>query len=480
MRTHLVGTTLCAATLSLAASGVAQTAPAPQKPNVVLLVADDLGSGDVGFRGGAIPTPNIDQLARNGVVLDAFYVMPLCSPTRAALLTGRYPFRYGLQAGVVRPWASYGVPTDERMLPEALRDAGYETAIVGKWHLGHSKPEFLPSARGFEHQYGFYNGQLDYYTHLRDGGYDWHRDGHRNDDQGYSTDLIGDEAIRLIRERDKTRPLFMYVAFQAPHSPYQDPPEKYRQTVPGAPPARERYMGKVVGVDAQVGRIVSALSDAGMTSSTLVVFFSDNGGPDPGRITSNGAFRSGKGSVYEGGVRSCASATWPGVIPAGSTATQPIHVVDLFPTVAALAGAAITQKKPLDGRDVLSALRGDTKSTHDEIVVNITPRGGAIRSGDWKLVVNGYRFGNDEAPGNAPASRQKEAGVTVYELFDLSTDKSESKNVAEEHADVVNRLSKRFDELQRSEHLPFNDARPADFKVPAVWGEAEPTTQPHP
>ncbi len=156
-----------------------------ERPNVVFLLADDLGRADCGFMGGTkIQTPNIDRLAAKGVRLDAHYALPVCSPTRAALMTGRYPMRQGLQVGVVRPWADYGLPLEERTLADALSQAGYETEIVGKWHLGHVKPDYLPTHRGFDHQYGHYNGALDYFTHIRDGGLDWHRDDHVSMDPG--------------------------------------------------------------------------------------------------------------------------------------------------------------------------------------------------------------------------------------------------------------------------------------------------------
>src|SRR5687767_2654195 len=147
-----------------------------ERPNILFILADDLGSHDVGWRGSEIKTPNLDKLAFSGARLEQFYVQPVCSPTRAALLTGRYPMRHGLQVGVVRPWAQHGLPLEERTLAQALRETGYTTAIFGKWHLGHFKPEYLPTRRGFDRQYGCYNGAIDYFTHLRDGGFDWHRD----------------------------------------------------------------------------------------------------------------------------------------------------------------------------------------------------------------------------------------------------------------------------------------------------------------
>ena len=193
-------------------------ADAPAKPNIVFILADDLGYADVGWHGGEIKTPNLDKLANGGAKLEQFYVQPVCSPTRAAFMTGRYPMRHGLQVGVVRPWAQYGLPLDERTLPQALKEAGYETAITGKWHLGHFQPEYLPTRRGFDHQYGHYNGALDYFTHIRDEGFDWHKDDKVNRDEGYSTHLLATEAARLIRERDKKKPLFLYVPFNAVHA----------------------------------------------------------------------------------------------------------------------------------------------------------------------------------------------------------------------------------------------------------------------
>src|SRR3982750_1167394 len=165
---------LCLATLSLSRVSVSAAAAPSTRPHLLFILADDLGWGDVGFHDGEIKTPNLDRLAASGARLDAFYVQPVCSPTRAALLTGRYPMRHGLQVGVVRPWAQDGLPVEERPLAQALREAGYATAIVGKWHLGHSAPEYLPTRRGFDHQYGHYNGAIDYFTHLRDGGHAWH------------------------------------------------------------------------------------------------------------------------------------------------------------------------------------------------------------------------------------------------------------------------------------------------------------------
>src|SRR5262245_33645686 len=177
-----------------------QAAEKNRPPHIVFFLADDLGWKDVGWHGSEIQTPHLDRLAAAGVKLEQFHVQPVCSPTRCALLTGRYPMRCGLQTGVVRPWAKYGLPLEERTLPQALKEAGYRTAIVGKWHLGHFERAYLPTRRGFDHQYGHYNGAIDYFTHERDGGFDWHRDDRVHRDKGYSTQLLAAEAVRLIKE----------------------------------------------------------------------------------------------------------------------------------------------------------------------------------------------------------------------------------------------------------------------------------------
>src|SRR5205085_5156556 len=177
----------------------------------------------VSFHNGEIKTPQLDKLAAAGARLEQFYVQPVCSPTRAALITGRYPMRHGLQVGVVRPFAQYGLPLEERTLAQALKEAGYTTAICGKWHLGHFQRDYLPTRRGFDHQYGHYNGALDYFDHTRDGGFDWHRDDKVNRDEGYTTTLVAREAARFITDHKDAKPFFVYVPFNAVHAPLQVP-----------------------------------------------------------------------------------------------------------------------------------------------------------------------------------------------------------------------------------------------------------------
>ncbi|MEO6246820.1 MAG: arylsulfatase, partial [Opitutaceae bacterium] len=332
----------------------AADAAAP-RPNILFILADDLGWGDVGFHGGEIKTPNIDKLAAAGARLEQFYVQPVCSPTRAAFMTGRYPIRHGLHIGVVRPWARYGLPLDERTLPQALKEAGYETAITGKWHLGHFEPAYLPTHRGFDHQYGHYNGAIDYNTHIRDGGYDWHKDDKVNRDEGYSTQLIAREASRLITAHDASRPLFLYVPFNAVHAPHQVP-ERYMEPYANLKGNRLTYAGMLAAMDESVGEIVGALEAKGLRKNTLIFFCSDNGGPNPGVVTSNGPLRAGKGTLYEGGVRVPAVAVWDGKIKAGSVVEAALHMVDWYPTLLTLAGVSLAQKNPLDGRDAWPAI----------------------------------------------------------------------------------------------------------------------------
>jgi arylsulfatase A-like enzyme len=417
----------------------------------VILLADDLGSHDVGWRGSEIKTPHLDGLATKGARLNQFYVQPVCSPTRAALLTGRYPFRYGLQVGVVRPWAKYGLSLDERLLPEALQEAGYETAIVGKWHLGHFQPEYLPTRRGFDHQYGHYNGALDYFTHIRDGGFDWHRDDKVNRDEGYATELLAAEAERLIKNRRPEKPLFLYVPFNAVHAPLQVP-KKYSEMYPQFKGNRQTYAGMVTAMDEAIGRIVAALREAKMLENTLIIFSSDNGGPNPRQLTSNGELRAGKGTLYEGGVRVCAFANWPGQIPAADIET-PIHITDWYPTLLRLAGAKTEQFGAVDGHDIWRVLKEHVSSTRDVFVLNSAPDGSAIRVGNWKLVVPD--------------------GGKSAELYDLAADPGEKTDLAGKHAEKVQELQSRLAKFADEAVKPKGGPQPAGFKAPRVWGEQD-------
>lgn len=439
-------------------------AVAAEQPNIIFFLADDLGREDCGFMGGKeIRTPHLDKLAAAGARLDAFYVQPVCSPTRAALLTGRYPMRHGLQVGVVRPWAQYGLPLEERTLAQALRDAGYSTAIVGKWHLGHFAPEYLPTRRGFDHQYGHYNGALDYFTHLRDGGFDWHKDDKVCRDEGYSTHLLAKDAVAFLQQTAGKKPFFLYVPFNAVHSPHQVPPE-YLKPYPKLKGERLKYAGMLAALDEAVGQMVEAVEKAGVRKNTLFIFSSDNGGPQPGVVTDNGKYRAGKGTLYEGGVRVAAFTTWDGHIKAGTSITEPLHMVDWYPTLLKLGGAKADQKLAVDGLDLWPTLTQGRPSPHDVILLNTTPNSGAIRGGDWKLVA---RAGPDDPDGKP----NKPAGKPAVELFNLKDDPYEKTNLADRNPEKVKELTTRLAAFAKQAVPPKVRPKPPGFVTPKVWGE---------
>lgn len=447
---------------TLSQANATEIEPEKRPPHIVLMLADDLGWGDVGYHGGPIKTPHIDSLAKSGTRLNRFYVMPVCSPTRGALLTGRHPIRLGLQCGVVRPWAAHGLPTDERTLPQALKEVGYQTAIVGKWHLGHNAPDFLPTRRGFDFQYGHYNGALDYFSHIRDGGHDWHRNDQRNDDKGYATNLIAREAARVIETHDQTKPLFLYVPFNAPHSPIQAPQKYIDQYSHIKEEKRRVYAAMVACMDDAIGRIMGQLKTSGFApEDTLVIFASDNGGIR--QFGSVGPWRGQKGKLYEGGVRSPAVVAWKGQVAAGGVVDQSLHIMDLYPTLLRIAGAELDQKKKLDGRDAWPTITAGKPSPHKEILLNSTPFTGAVLEGDWKLVWNGQ----------VSANHTKRSENELWELFDLAADPYEKKNLYTKRPKIAARLKKKLEDYRRNAvppNIPPNRA-PADFQIPEVWGE---------
>ncbi len=446
------------------------------KPNIVYLLIDDLGRNDCGFMGGTeITTPNIDRLAKSGAILDAHYVLPVCSPTRAALMTGRYPIRHGLQSGVVRPWADYGLPLNERTMAQMLQSAGYKTAIFGKWHLGHFEPEYLPTKRGFDRQFGHYNGQIDCFKHTRDGGFDWHRDDKAFRTTGeYSTDLLANEACAFVSEHAGKKPFFMYVPFNAVHNPLQSPPG-YVEKYPNLKANRRNYAAMLTALDDAIGRIVATLDQAGVRDNTLIVFSSDNGGPSPGTVTDNGKYRAGKGTLYEGGVRVAACATWANKIKPGSTIHEPVHMVDWYPTFAKLAGATLDQPTKLDGLDIWPVLTEGKPSPHESILINSTPAGGAIRAGDWKLVMNtGIADPDDEAAApKKSAKKKKNANRPAVELFNLKADPYETNNLADKESEKVSDLKRKLADYAQHAVPPKNKPRAPDFKAPKVWGEKD-------
>lgn len=439
------------------AAATACKAPAPPvetpqtpvlRPNIVYIVADDQGWKDVGFHGSDIRTPNIDALAHGGAQFDQFYTQPFCTPSRAALLTGRYPHRYGLQTLVIPSAGTYGLPTDEWLLPQALQQAGYSTAIVGKWHLGHADRKYWPLQRGFDEQYGPLLGEIDYFTHSAHGTRDWFRDEQPVTEQGYVTSLLGDEAVRFIERSDSTKPFFLYLAFTAPHAPYQVPAEALEQYAQVQDPTRRAYDAMITAMDTEIGRVLRTLEARGLRDHTLVVFQSDNGGPRSAKVTGevstegmtipadNGPFREGKGTLYEGGTRVAAVMNWPGHIPSGAVVDGPVHIVDMYPTLAALAGAHPDSAKPLDGLDMWPSIAEGRPSPRTEVVYEIEPFRAALRQGDWKLVWRAT------LPSNV-------------ELFNLAEDPGEQSNLAERDPGRVAALQQRIEVLSREAVPPL-------------------------
>jgi arylsulfatase A-like enzyme len=418
---------------------------AAERPNIVVFLVDDLGFADCGFNGGTdIQTPQIDALAAAGTVLGAHYVQPVCSPTRAALMTGRYAVHTGVYT-IVRPGARWGLPLAERTLASALKDAGYETAITGKWHLGEFQRDYLPTSRGFDHQYGHYFGALDYFTHIRDGKPDWYRNDQPLQESGYTTELLANEAVRLIRSRSgqQPKPLFLYVPFNGVHAPLQVP-EKYLSPYQHLTGNRRTYAGMLAAVDAAIGQIVMALRDTEQLENTLIVFSADNGGPNPDTLTRNTPFRAGKGTLYEGGIRSAAFACWPRRIPAGGRTEEPVHVIDWFPTFVEVAGGSSDQPLPLDGRSLLPMLTAGKPSPHDSLLLVQSPVRAAVRAGDWKLLrlagpasedgtsAAGETTNPAKNAGKGKAKNKAKSSTTenALQLYNLRQDPGETKNVA--------------------------------------------------
>ena len=406
-------------TLVAASLGAATT-----QPNIILLIADDQGWGDVGYHGSEISTPNIDQLAKEGLEMNRWYSYPWCGPTRTALLTGHIAGRHGSMFG------GANLTHDEQLLSEALKDAGYMTMTAGKWHLGHRTQADFPINRGFDHSYGSLGAGIDYYTHASGEVRDWARDGKTVFESGYMTDLFGNEICRLIRERDPSKPFFTYAAFTAPHTPLQAPQEYIDKYAHIENEQRRIYCAMVEVLDVAIGNILKTVDDEGIRDNTLVLYFSDNGGNVRAGGASNGEFRDGKSSLYEGGTRLPAIFRWPGKIPAGVRSEQPMVVHDLFPTLVEALGLKTNLKTPFDGESLWDVLQtGKTRARKNDIVIT-APYGYSVHSGDFKLIHTNLNKSQAEL----------EESVELFKIYD---DPNEDNNVAKDHPEVVNQLMAR-------------------------------------
>ena len=414
-------------------------AAAAEKPNILIIVSDDQGYADAGFQGSKeAVTPHLDALSNSGARCTSGYVtFPVCSPSRAGLLTGRYQSRFGHENNPVYDPLDpkEGLPLTEKLLPQFLKEAGYRTGWIGKWHLG-SAPAFVPWARGFDESFGFIGGghrftgwqpdERQYTLPLIRGG------GNINEVPPHLTTAFGNEAAGFIR-RHKEKPWMLYLPFNAPHTPHEPPLERLERFADIKNQARRRYLAQLSLLDDAIGTVTAALTETGQRGRTLIFFFSDNGGHTPSGAD-NRSLRGMKGTLYEGGVRVPFLVSWPAKLPAGTTFDQPVSSLDVFASALAAAGIAMPTDKKYDGVNLVPHLAGEAKTPPHERLFWRMPRkqSYAVREGNWKLI---------------------RTGETPPELYDLASDPSEKINAAAANPEVATRLTTALEEW-RKELIP--------------------------
>ena len=434
----------------LVVTPTAAAAPAA-RPNILVILTDDQGRGDYSACGTKdIRTPSLDRLFREGMTFHNFFANScVCSPTRAALLSGCYPDRVGVP-GVIReesPGDSWGwLSPNVKLLPQWLQSAGYHCALIGKWHLGAAAPN-LPNARGFDHFHGFLGDMMDdYWTHRRNQLNYMRRNREVIDPRGHATDLFTQWACAYLEERvQATQPFFLYLAYNAPHAPIQPPPEwlaKVKQREPQMTGKRAKLVALIEHLDAGIGQVLTTLDRTGLATNTLVVFCSDNGGVLADGAH-NGPWRSDKGHVYEGGLRVPGAARWPGVIAPGSLTERVTLTMDIFATACAVAG--VPSPAGIDGVSFLPTLRGAPEPVVPRDLYFVRREGGpayggktieAFRRGDWKLL--------------------QDSPFAPLELYDLATDPRETNNLAAQRKEVFKELSAALRrQLQRGGTVPW-------------------------
>jgi arylsulfatase A-like enzyme len=434
--------------LSPALSGAAET-----RPNILVIVSDDHGYADTGFNGSRdIPTPNLDRLARAGIVCSNGYVShPFCSPTRAGLLTGRYQQRFGHENN---PFydpsdAKEGLPLTETLWPALFRQADYATGWIGKWHLG-ATPAHRPLARGFSEGFGFIGGGHKYKDWKENIAVEYtvpiERDGHRVEEKEHLTTAFGREAAAFVARHAK-KPWLLYLAFNAPHTPHE-PTAAALERMKAIPDAKRRnYAAQLALLDDAVGVTLDALKTSGQDQRTLIFFFSDNGGPvgdKGGNGSCNTPLREGKGSMHEGGIRVPFVVSWPSKLPAGTTYAHPVSSLDVMATACAAAGIPLPSDRPLDSVNLIPHLSGELRDPpHQQLFWRSSTRK-AVRMGDWKLV--------------------RQAGL-ADELYDLAKDVGETTNVVKDQPETAKRLAAALDDWDRQMIAPaFPGARAAKKK----------------
>ncbi len=409
-----------------------------KRPNIIVILADDQGWNDIGYHNPQLQTPHLDRLAAEGVRLEQYYVYATCSPTRVALLSGRYPSRYGVLAPLGE---TTHMPGAAAHLPRGLQAAGYQTHLVGKWHIGESS-QHRPLGYGFDTTYGYLRGQIDPYTHRYKSGdhVTWHRNDQFIEEQGHVTDLITDEAIRVIESSDDT-PFFLYVAHHAPHAPLNEPPSwiaRYEETFEDV--WRRHFAAAITHLDNGVGRLVDALERSGKRQNTLILYSSDNGGQRDwsapateynGRyaahrsLGNNEPLRGWKGELYEGGIRVPAFVNWPGVLDGGRIVAAPIHATDWAATLLTLAGAPLLDEHRLEGVNVWPLLRGSADPPVSRTLYWRSPNQFAVRDGDWKLITDRlqrklelFHLAEDPYEQNDLATQQPQRVQTLVHLLE--------------------------------------------------------------
>lgn len=420
--------------------GMAGIGYAASKPNIVLIVADDLGYGEPGYMGSTDhPTPNIDSIAKNGIALTSGYSScPVCGPSRAGFHTGRYQQRFGHEGNVGGIDPKNGTPVDELMIGDALKKLGYTTGLVGKFHDGKAK-KYWPHNRGFDEFYGFNNGAMAYWI-KGEKEQIFRNDEWIKDEPDYLTDAFGREAVAFI-ERHKDKPFFLELAFNAVHAPMSakvEDLEKFRHL----DEKRRKLVAMGHCMDENIGKVLDALRKHNLYNNTLIVFLSDNGGKLE-HTGNNGILNGEKGGTFEGGIRVPFCAQWNGVIPAGQTCDIPVISLDLFPTFVHAAGGTVSNDWNLDGKNILPVLTGKTREPPHETLFWRYGDRWAIRHKDWKLMRDGA---------NA------ELG-----MFNLKDDPSETKNLAEKYPERARDLRKKWDAMSKE-------------LGPAAWGRFEGST----
>jgi arylsulfatase A-like enzyme len=415
------------------------------KPNVIVIVSDDMGYADVGFQGCKdIPTPNLDALAKSGVRFTSGYVSgTYCSPTRAGLLTGRYQTRFGHE---FNPVGDAGMPVTEKTFAQRFHAAGYKTGLVGKWHLGH-RSEMHPTRRGFDEFFGFLGGGNTYFREPL--AKSRIQRGHETVvEKEYLTDALGREAVNFI-DRHKSEPFFLYLAFNAPHMPLEADKERLKKFPETTDPKRRPYAAMVSALDDAVGRVQAKLRDINAVQDTLIVFFSDNGGPSrptwPG-TTANGSInaplRGSKRQTLEGGVRVPFVMAWPGHLPQGIDYHQPVIQLDVLPTALTAAGIPIDSKDKLDGVNLLPFLTEKASGAPHEALFWRFGEDWAIRKGDWKLAKY-----YDVAPGAKDDLAPK--------LYNLAEDIGEANDLTAKHPEKVKELTAAWQAWNRDNVAPL-------------------------